>query len=34
MTIQATEFNQIDIKASRGLFKELEGQLVELRRHL
>lgn len=34
MTIQATEFSQIDIKAIRGLIKELEVQLAELRRHL
>jgi hypothetical protein len=34
MTIQPTEFSQFDIKAVRGLFKELEVQLDELRGHL
>lgn len=28
------EFNDIDLKSIRGLFKELEGQFEELRRHL
>jgi hypothetical protein len=28
------DFNDIDLKSIRGLFKELEAQLDELRRHL
>lgn len=34
MTVQPSEFSQIDVKAIRGLFKELEVQLDELRGHL
>lgn len=34
MTLQPSEFSQLDIKAIRGLFKELEVQFHELRGHL
>jgi hypothetical protein len=32
--MQTMEFNQIDTKAIRGMFKELEHKLEELRGHL
>lgn len=31
---QSTEFTHVDVKSIRGLFKELEAQLEELRGHL
>lgn len=32
--MEQLEFNQIDLKAIRGLFAELEHKLTELRGHL
>jgi hypothetical protein len=32
--METSEFNQIDLKSIRGMFKELEHKLEELRGHL